>query len=194
MFQQAGLAFPKIPEQLAAKLREQGMWLFSTGELDMSQHNLQHYVQECDGAPVEDYGVLCHSGHCVNSYALQHYLVHGTLRMFLHLEWGGVYMDAKQTAANIRECFSLADEVIPVLNTNQRLRLTDPPLIVCSDFYGSYWSAPGRGPPGGGSSGKGAHGSSSTAEVSSVQLQVEQLQLDTRIVLWQLVVGVEKHL
>jgi hypothetical protein len=103
-------------------------------------------------------------------------------------------MDAKQTAANIRECFSLADEVIPVLNTNQRLRLTDPPLIVCSDFYGSYWSAPGRGPPGGGSSGKGAHGSSSTAEVSSVQLQVEQLQLDTRIVLWQLVVGVEKHL
>jgi hypothetical protein len=30
--------------------------------------------------------------------------------------------------------------------------------------------------------------------ISSVQLQVEQLQLDTRIVLWQLVVGVEKHL
>jgi hypothetical protein len=106
LFQQAGLAFPTIPEKLAARLKEQHKWLFSTRKLKMSPYNLQHYVQECDGAPVEDYAVLCHSGHGVNSYAIQYYLVHGALRMFLHLKWGGAYVDAKQTAANIRVCFS----------------------------------------------------------------------------------------
>jgi hypothetical protein len=144
LFQQAGLAFPTIPGQLAGMLKEQGKWLFSTRELKMSPYNLEYYVQDGDGAPGGDYAVLCHSGHGVNSYALQYYLVHDALRMFLHLEWGGVYMDANETAANIRECFSLADEIVSVVNTTQRLRLTDPLLIVCSDFYGSYWSAPGE--------------------------------------------------
>ncbi|MGD1156598.1 MAG: hypothetical protein ABSA41_12290 [Terriglobia bacterium] len=144
LFQEAGLAFPAIPEQLAATLKEQGKWLFSTRELKMSPYNLQYYVHDGDGAPSGDYAVLCHSGHGVNSYAVQYYLVLGALRMFLHLEWGGAYMDAKETTSNIRECFSRADEVVSVVNTNQGLRLTDPLLIVCSDFYGSYWSAPGE--------------------------------------------------
>jgi hypothetical protein len=40
--------------------------------------------------------------------------------------------------------FALADEIVSVVNTKQGLRLTDPLLIVCSDFYGSYWSASGH--------------------------------------------------
>src|SRR5262249_36848977 len=33
LFQQAGLAFPTIPDRLAAKLKERGDWLFSTRDL-----------------------------------------------------------------------------------------------------------------------------------------------------------------
>lgn len=144
LFQQAGLAFPTIPEELAAGLKEQGEWLFSTRQLEMSPYNLEHYVHEGDGAPGEDYAVLCHSGHGVNSYALQYYLVHGALRMFLHLAWGGMYMDTEQTAADIRDCFSLADKIVSAVKTVSPLQPSDRLLIVGSDFYGSYWCAPGK--------------------------------------------------
>jgi len=112
LFREAGLAFPTIPEELAARLKKHGKWLFATREIDISPYNLQHYVSEVDETHVEDYAVLSHSGHGVNSYALQYYLVYGPLRMFLHLGWGGVYMDAEAAAAKIRDCFSLAAEVI----------------------------------------------------------------------------------
>ena len=64
--------------------------------------------------------------------------------MFLHLGWGGVYMNREEEAAKIRACFALADgrveqaEVVGKLRGNGRL------TVVVSDFYGSYWVAPGR--------------------------------------------------
>ncbi len=144
LFQEAGLAFPTIPEELAARLKEHVKWLFSTREIDMSPYNLQHYIHEVDGAHVEDYVVLSHSGHGANSYALQYYLVHGTLEMFLHLGWGGLYMDAERAVAEIRDCFSLADEIVPAAQTAGKLQAGARLRIVGSDFYGSYWSVPGK--------------------------------------------------
>ncbi|HEV3142525.1 MAG TPA: hypothetical protein VGZ47_01420 [Gemmataceae bacterium] len=143
LFQEAGLAFPTIPQGLAAGLKEQGKWLFSTRELKMSPYNLHYYVHEGDGAPGE-YTVLCHSGHGVNSYAIQYYLLYGPLRMFLHLGWGGVYMDAEAAASKIRECFSLADKIAPAAISVAHLGDAGRLVIVGSDFYGSYWSAPGQ--------------------------------------------------
>ena len=64
--------------------------------------------------------------------------------MFLHLGWGGVYMNREEEAAKIRACFALADgrveqaEVVGKLRGNGRL------TVVVSDCYGSYWVAPGR--------------------------------------------------
>ena len=87
LFRQAGLAFPTIPKQLAARLKERGEWLFSTREVKIWPYNLDDYVRESHDAP-GDYAVLCHSGHGVNSYAIQYYLVYGPLRMFvLGLGW-----------------------------------------------------------------------------------------------------------
>jgi hypothetical protein len=143
LFGEAGLAFPTIPKQLAGGLKEQDKWLFSTRELKMSPYNLHYYVHEGDGAPRE-YAVLCHSGHGVNSYAIQYYLVYGPLRMFLHLGWGGVYMDSDAAASKIRECFSLADEIVPAAMTVGKLGAGERLTIVGSDFYGSYWSASGQ--------------------------------------------------
>jgi hypothetical protein len=144
LFKNANLAFPGIPEELATRLKEQDEWLFSTREIEMWPYNLQHYICEIDETPVEDYVILSHSGHGVNSYALQYYIVHGMLEMFLHLGWGGVYMDAEKAAANIRDCFSLADEIVAAAQAARKLQTGTRLRIVCSDFYGSYWSIPGK--------------------------------------------------
>ena len=139
LFRDEGLVFPAIPDELAAELKEQSRWLFSTRKIDISPYNLDHYVDEVDGIDVEDYAVLSHSGHGANSYAIQYYLVHGSLRMFLHLGWGGVYSDADADVGKIRRCFSLADQIVPAAS---KLGKDDRLTIVASDFYGSHWSAP----------------------------------------------------
>jgi hypothetical protein len=144
VFHEARLGFPTIPQELAVGLKEQRKWLFSTRKIDISPYNLRHYVHEVDGSHVEDYAVLSHSGHGCNSYAIQYYLVYDLLRMFLHLRWGGVYMDADATAAKIQECFSLTDEIVPRVMTVAQVRAGEHLTIVGSDFYGSYWSAPGQ--------------------------------------------------
>lgn len=139
LFQEAGLTFPNIPAELAVRLKERGKWVFSTREIQMSPYNLQHYACEFDRNDVEDYVILSHSGHGVNSYALQYYVVYGVLRMFLHLGWGGVYMDAEADAKKIRECFSLADEIIHAVHDPGRVPADLPLMIVGSDFYGCCW-------------------------------------------------------
>lgn len=143
LFQEAGLAFPKVPVQFAAGLKEQGEWLFSTRELKMWPYKLRDYVQEDDQAP-DAYVVLAHSGHGSNSYAIQYYLVSGSLRLFLHLGWGGVYMDAEAAASKIRECFLVADEIVSVAMMSEKFVPGERLTIVGSDSYGSYWSAPGQ--------------------------------------------------
>lgn len=145
LFTGAGLAFPTISDKLATRLKKRGKWLFSTRTLKMSPYNLDHYVHEREESCCTEYALLCHSGHGANSYAIQYYLVCGPLRMFLHLGWGGVYMDANGTASQIRECFSLADEIVPAAMTSGRLAAGEGLTIVGSDFYGSYWSTPGQG-------------------------------------------------
>ena len=100
LFQESGLAFPTVPDSLAARLRERRRWLFSTRTLKTSPYDLDFYLHEGDSAPAA-YAVLAHSGHGVNSYAIQYYLVCGPLRLFLHLAWGGVYTDAAEAAARI---------------------------------------------------------------------------------------------
>jgi hypothetical protein len=142
LFQDAGLAFPAIPEELAVQLKERDHWLFSTRQIDTWTYDLWHYVDEARGLGVEDYAVLSHAGHGVNSYAIQYYLVHGFLQMFLHLGWGGAYMDAEATAARIRDCFSLADQVVKATQGMPGFRAGERLTVVGSDFYGGYWLPP----------------------------------------------------
>jgi hypothetical protein len=141
LFQKAGLTFPNIPEDLAEQLEENNNWLFSTREIKVSPYNLEHYVCESNAG---DYLILSHSGHGVNSYAIQYYLVYKALRMFLHLGWGGVYMNAKKEATKINDCFSLANGIIPAMQKDGRVQADDWLTIVGSDFYGSYWVLPGE--------------------------------------------------
>jgi len=144
LFKTSGLAFPKIPEKLATQLKKRDRWLFSTREIQMSPYNLDFYVNEPSGPQEEDYVVLAHSGHGLNSYAIQYYVVLGFLRMFLHLGWGGVYSNAEADSARIRSCFSLADEIVKDVESSDASHIPEPMSIVCSTFYGSHWSALGE--------------------------------------------------
>ena len=146
LFRDAGLAFPRIPEELASRLKELDRWVFSSRPIDMSPYNLEHFVRE-KRRQAESYAVLAHSGHGATSYAIQYYLVHGFLRMFLHLGWGGVYMDADTEAAKIRECFSMADRLVQEAESIRKLNGHQRLTVVVSDFYGSYWLAPGQKRP-----------------------------------------------
>jgi len=140
LFEAARLAFPTIPQEMAERLKERGSWLFSTRDVEVSPYILPHYVSEVSKRSAEDYALIAHSGHGANSYAVQYYLVHRGLRIFLHLGWGGFYSDAKADAAKIRECFLLADKIVEAAQTSEHLRGRSARLtIVASDFYGGYW-------------------------------------------------------
>jgi len=140
LFEAAGLVIPAVPTELAARLQERGKWCFSTRELEVWPYDLDHYVRESEEL-ASDYAVLSHAGHGVNSYAIQYYLVSGPLRTFLHLGWGGVYMDSVATTSMIQECFSLADEIVSAALTHGKLGDGDRLLIVGTDFCDSYWSS-----------------------------------------------------
>jgi hypothetical protein len=64
--------------------------------------------------------------------------------MFLHLGWGGVYMDNEEAAATIRDCFSTADQVVRAAQSVGSFQPGEHLTIVGSDFYGSYWLPPGE--------------------------------------------------
>ena len=53
-------------------------------------------------------------------------------------------MDAKKTVAEIRGCFSMADEIVPAAQTAGKLQTGARLKIVGSHFYGSYWSVLGE--------------------------------------------------
>jgi hypothetical protein len=146
LFKGAGLAFPTIPKELAVQLKELGPWLFSTRPIEISPYQLNAYVAEAKNAGARDYAILAHSGHGVNSYAIQYYLVYRSVQMFLHLAWGGVYEDQDAAATRIRECFSVADQILETARELSLFQTGNMLVIVGSDFYGSYWFTEASGP------------------------------------------------
>lgn len=128
LLRKAGLAIPAMPGKLLADPEERGPWSFSTRTLRVSPYNLGYYIQEARARNIRDYAVIAHSGHGVNSYAFQYYLVYGAVRVFLHLRWGGVYMDNDAAA------------------TSSGVRFGDGKwlTVVGSDFSESYWLRPGQ--------------------------------------------------
>lgn len=139
LFKKAGLAFPVLPKKLALSLKERGEWIYSTRPVDIFPYMIDQYINEDNKTKIDDYAVLSHSGRGINSYAIQYYLVCGPLRMFLFLGWGGVYMDKKKAAKQIKECFGLADKITKA--ASKKLRADSRLTVVVSDFYGNYWSS-----------------------------------------------------
>lgn len=139
LLQEAQLAVPTLPEELAIRLQEHGYWLFSTRQLETDPYFIQHYIDEVDKSPVENYVILSHSGHGMNSYALAYYIVHDALELFLHLGWGGMYSNEDNDREEINQCFAIADEIVARVPTATVLKPGERLRIVCS-LYENYWS------------------------------------------------------
>ena len=144
LFKKAGLAFPGIPLKFRARFRERGEWQYSTRPVKEGPYNLEDYTKEASRAGLRDYVLLSHSGHGSNSYAIQYYLVNGALRLFLHMGWGGAYMNNAKAASTIKKCFALSNQIVSAATEKNRIKKGQKLLIVGSDFYGSYWSPPGK--------------------------------------------------
>jgi len=155
-FCELGFDIPAIPEKFAIRLKErapplgldESARLFSTRKIEKIPYWLDHYVKEADEKLVEDYLVLSHSGHGINSYAVQYYIVDGAFRMFVHLGWGGAYHDMAKDEARIHECFPLADQIITAAQSFVKtLNAGELLTVVATDWgwpWGSYWLRPGE--------------------------------------------------
>jgi len=150
LFADAGLLLPPIPASFASLLREQRHWCFSTKPLARSPYAFDEYVREGTKADVEDYLVLAHAGHGVNSYALSYYVVQHPLRLFLQVAWGGVYMAEAGAKVDVNRCFDLTHRLTAAVDLAReagRFQPGDLFVIAASDFYGGYWLKPGETPP-----------------------------------------------
>lgn len=139
------MGVPTIPRHLAAHWKKHDDWLYSNRpDSTVSPYDLGPTTPPNRRAEVEDYALLAHSGHSSNSHAIQYYLVLGPLRLFLFLGWGGVYMNPTAASALIGRCFSKVDEIVVAADHCPKLRNGGKLTVVTSDFYDSYWEAPGR--------------------------------------------------
>ena len=138
----AGLPFPYIPASLQSKIKERSDWVYSSTRLTYSPYALLDYTQEIHEYTGNDYVVLAHSGYGANSHAIQFYLIHQNLALFLFLGWGGIYMDNHEKTDNINQCFKIAEKITKLLEGSNQFPKNQRMIIVGSDFYGSYWYKP----------------------------------------------------
>ncbi len=113
LFEDAGLIAPPVPVALQLAFAEQERWVFATREMDPgAMYMFDRYVTEAVALPVDDYVAISHSGHGANSYGLNYHLVYGPIAIFAQTSWGGVYMDAEASAADVRRQLTQCAELI----------------------------------------------------------------------------------
>lgn len=148
-FTKAGLVLPPIPADLAPQLMKRSDWCFSTKPLERSPYGFEDFVQEGSQADVPDSLILAHAGHGANSYALSYYLIWKSLRLFLQVAWGGLYVEEDWARRQVNECFSLADSLVAAVDraaTAGLFQSGDRLVVAVSSFYGGFWCRPGEEP------------------------------------------------
>jgi hypothetical protein len=140
----AGLDLPPIPAALASRLKRRGDWCYASRAVTRWPYLIEDYVAERTRGRRNDYVLLAHAGHGVNSYALHYYLVQPSVSLFLQVAWGGAYMNAAETTAAVNEIFGLARKLLDASKEAARGGHRRPPndlLVVASSFYGGYISS-----------------------------------------------------
>lgn len=137
LFEGAGLIAPPVPAALAPRLRDQGPWVFASREIDaMAMYMFGRYLVEAVAWPVEDYVAVSHAGHGANSFGLNYHLVYGPIAVFAQTGWGGAYMDAEESAADVRRQLSQCAKLIAAMETAiDRLPGAPARLIVAESTF-----------------------------------------------------------
>ena len=92
---------------------------------------------------VDDYLVVGHDGHGVNSWAMHYYIVRGPLALFLQTGWGGAYMDTEAEAADMAFRFSQARLLVEAAESaapEHGGRVAGRYIVVDSAFTGGRWT------------------------------------------------------
>jgi hypothetical protein len=138
LFQEAKLELPPIPESLAPDFVRRRDWCFASCPMPQSPYNFFGWVTAAVKGSPEDFVLLSHDGHGINSYALHFYLVLHPLMLFLQVAWGGAYMDKEETTAEVNRCFRLCHEIVsavgPAVDEGAAIGGRDSILITASNL------------------------------------------------------------
>ncbi len=140
-----GLPCPTVPASLANRLHEVYEGSFSTrNEFEFSPYAFEHWAREPKECEVEDYVLVAHAGHGVNSWAMHYFLVIDRLQLFLQIPWGGAYMDKTTSTALVAEAFRLADELVKAAEAVPESAWPGlgPIKVEASGFYGATLFVP----------------------------------------------------
>lgn len=141
-FEKAGLAFPEVPPELAARMQARTRWRYSTpsaptfaARSDLTRYDVGRYAADFEAAAsrVQDYALLAHSSHASRSHALRYFLVTGPLGLFVSLRWGRESRPEKADAKRIRDCIWLADELVEAVKVSRRLGPGERLMVVAAD-------------------------------------------------------------
>lgn len=125
-FSQADLAPPPIPEAFAPRLQAYGEWVFATIDPPARPYDVFPYLEQHAVGGEEDYLLIAHDGHGMNSWALHYFMVSGPLACFLQLPWGGVLTDEAAAAERIAAAFKhVAALCAAPLPANETLTVID---------------------------------------------------------------------
>jgi hypothetical protein len=135
---EAGLAFPPLPNELAAQFRRFGAWWWGTRELNPMGMYFFGGIVGADGieGPPADYMALCHAGHGINSFGLNYQLVFRPIAIVFQVGWGGIYMDEADQAALFRRQCELSAGLVDLATKVRQSQVltTDVALVRYSEF------------------------------------------------------------
>jgi len=134
-----------VPASLAGHLHEDYEDTFSThNDFEVSPYAFEHWAREPKECEVEDYVLVAHAGHGVNSSAMHYFLAIDRLQLFLQIPWGGIYMDKTMSTALVAEAFRLAYELVEAVEAvpDSAWPGPCPEKVVASGLCGATLSVP----------------------------------------------------
>ena len=91
-------------------------------------YNFGLYVSRLARSVPDDFVLFAHSGHGINSSAIQYYLVYRPIVVYIQIPFGGVYGDIVAERAQVNASFELIGELIELVD--QRRGSIEPSYVV----------------------------------------------------------------
>lgn len=147
-FTKEGIPLPFVPPVFEPEFRSIAPWTYGTrSSLPSALYDISAFVEEAEESPAEEYLLIGHDGHGVNSYAIHYYLVYGPVALFFQVAWGGAYTDREKSAKLISQLFERLKNILELAEKcrNQggsTIRTGRRYLLMLSQFYGGRWRLP----------------------------------------------------
>lgn len=118
------LPLPPVPRPLQERLGVLDQRTWGTRPLLVSLYDIQAHAEQTVDDP-EDFVLIGHAGHGVNSWFFHCYISQGPLTVLVQAPWGGRLTDAKSAARGLAVRYQLLGELFAAMN---EVRVSDRPL------------------------------------------------------------------